>query len=222
MSSLQWFILPALAALARNVKNTQRAITSTELSRWATDEEMDFPIGTADQALITLQRHGYLRPLAQAHFKKGAINRWTLTIEGLQASQAALKAMPGAAPDLQALPTRVWNLLRIRRRLTAIEAAQTLVDADDNFDAQTKRIGALLAAWAKHAPKTVVVAQKREAGRIRYVLIEDLGRWPPPSREGEMHPSAFAYVLPIPSKYRKDRAVDSQTDAGKREGHEAA
>lgn len=204
MSSLQWFILPALAALARNVKNTQRAITSTELSRWATDEEMDFPIGTADQALITLQRHGYLRPLAQAHFKKGAINRWTLTIEGLQASQAALKAMPGATPDLQALPTRVWNLLRIRRRLTAVEAAETLIDADDSFDAQTKRIGALLLAWTKHPTSAVVTAQKREAGgRVRYVLVKDLGRWPPPTKPGQIHPSQLPNGSAVPARYRK-------------------
>ena len=29
--------------------------------------------------------------------------------------------------------------------------------------------------------KAVAVAQKREAGRIRYVLVQDVGRWPPPS-----------------------------------------
>ena len=221
MSALQWFIVPALAALARNVKNTTRAITAPELSAWATDAQLDYPIGIAELALASLQRHGYLRPFAQCHNKRGAVNRWAVTPQGMQATKAVLHTMPGAAPDVQALTTRLWNLLRIRRRLTAIEAAQTLVDADDNFDAQTKRIGALLAAWAKHAPKTVVVAQKREAGRIRYVLIADLGRWPPPSREGEMHPSAFAHVLPIPSKYRKDCDVDPQTDMGKGEGHEA-
>ena len=223
MSALQWFIVPALAALARNVKNTTRAITAPELSAWATDAQLDYPLGIAELALASLQRHGYLRPFAQCHNKRGAVNRWSVTPQGMQAGKAVLQSiLGGPSPDVQALPTRLWNLLRIRRRLTAIEAAQTLVDADDNFDAQTKRIGALLAAWAKHAPKTVVVAQKREAGRIRYVLIADLGRWPPPSREGEMHPTAFAYVLPIPSKYRKDRAVDSQTDAGQGEGHEAA
>ncbi len=127
----------------------------------------------------------------------------------------------GPAPDVQALPTRLWNLLRIRRRLTATEAAQTLVDADDNFEAQTKRIGALLAAWAKYAPKTLVVAQKREAGRIRYVLLSDLGRWPPPSRAGQMHPSTFAYARATPSMFRKNREAELRVGEGKGEGRDA-
>lgn len=220
MGAQQWFILPALAALARNVKSTARAITANDLSTWATDDKVDFPLGIADLALAALQRHGYLRPYAQRHYKRGAINLWSMTPEGLQAAQAALQAMPGGtAPDVQALSTRLWNLLRIRRRLTAVEAAQTLVDADDNFDAQTKRIGALLAAWAKHAPKTVVVAQKREAGRIRYVLLVDLGRWPPPSRAGQVHPSVFASVLGIPARYRK---TEPRTVASQEEGRDAA
>lgn len=220
MSALQWFILPALAAIAHNVKSTARVITANDLSTWATDEKVDFPSGIADLALSSLQRHGYIRPYAQCHYKRGAINRWSLTPQGLQAAQAALQAVPGvAAPDVQALPTRLWNLLRIRRRLTAVEAAQTLVDADDNFEAQTKRIGALLAAWAKHAPKTVVVAQKREVGRIRYVLLVDLGRWPPPSRAGQVHPSVFASVLDIPARYRK---TEPRTEASQEEGHDAA
>ena len=68
------------------------------------------------------------------------------------------------------------------------------------------RIGALLAAWAKFAPKTVAIAQKREAGRIRYVLLDDLGRWPPPAKAGEIHPTAFTRVQPIPARYRRTGA----------------
>ena len=112
--------------------------------------------------------------------------------------------MPGATPDLQALPTRVWNLLRIRRRLTAVEAAETLIDADDSFDAQTKRIGALLLAWTKHPTSAVVTAQKREAGgRVRYVLVKDLGRWPPPTKPGQIHPSQLPNASAVPERYRK-------------------
>lgn len=86
MSAFQWFILPALAALARNVKITARAITTNDLSTWATDDKVDFPLDIADLALAALQRHGYLRPYAQRHYKRGAINLWSMTPEGLQAT----------------------------------------------------------------------------------------------------------------------------------------
>lgn len=81
-------------------------------------------------------------------------------------------------------------------------------DADDDFEAQTKRIGALLAAWAKLPPFAVVTGLKREAGgRVRYVLANDLGRWPPPSKAGQMHPSDFAHTCPVPPRYRKVAAA---------------
>ncbi|CAN7563346.1 hypothetical protein [Acidovorax sp. LjRoot117] len=218
MGALQWFIVPALAALASNVKSTTRIITPADLSTWATNDQVDFPLGTAEQALTALQRHDYTRPHTQMRFTKGARNKWTFTSTGMLAGQAALKAMPGAAPDMQALPTRVWNLLRIRRRLTASEAAETLIDAADNFDAQTKRIGALLAAWAKLPPHAVATGAKKEEGRIRYVLVNDLGRWPPVSKAGEMHPNAFANSIAMPTRFRK--AGPSTNRQG--EGHEAA
>ena len=99
-------------------------------------------------------------------------------------------------------------LAAIRRRLTAVEAAETLIDADDNFEAQTKRIGALLLAWTKHPTSAVVTGQKREAGgRVRYVLVKDLGRWPPPTKPGQIHPSQLPNASAVPARYRKAAAA---------------
>lgn len=204
MAFLQWFFLPALAAIGSNVKRTTQAITAAEVSRWATSDQLDYPVGIADLALSSLQKQGYVESRALKPQRSRSPRLWFATATGLQVAQAAVQAMPGATPDLQALPTRVWNLLRIRRRLTAVEAAETLIDADDNFDAQTKRIGALLTAWTKHPTAAVVTGQKREAGgRVRYVLVKDLGRWPPPTKPGQIHPSQLPNASAVPARYRK-------------------
>ncbi len=210
---MQWFLVPALAALARNVASPRQAVTASDLSIWATGAQLDFAPGIAEMALMDLQRRGFVRP--QAHGNKAQIARWFVTTQGMHAARAALRAMPGGpVPDVQALTVRLWNLLRIRRRLTAAEAAATLLDAGgDDFAAQTKRIGALLAAWTKHAPQAVAVAHKREAGRVRYVLLADLGRWPPPQGAGQMHPSDFTHVSDVPARYRK-AADTTNTTAG--------
>ena len=97
----------------------------------------------------------------------------------------------------------------------AVEAAETLIDADDNFDAQTKRIGALLLAWTKHPTSAVVTAQKREAGgRVRYVLVKDLGRWPPPTKPGQIHPSQLPNASAVPARYRKAAAAVASDSEG--------
>ena len=198
---MPWFVLPALVAIARNVKGAGRKINAAQLSGWATSQTLDFPLRIAEGALTTLQFHGWCSIGHMRRYARGAINAWVLTPAGLQAARAAMRFMPGAGPDVAELSTRTWNLLRIRRRLTAEEAAQTLVDADADFNAEKKRIGAALAAWAKYSPKAVAVGQKREAGHLRYVLQQDLGRWPPVSGPGQIHPSRFANVAPTPACY---------------------
>ncbi|MCD6663489.1 MAG: hypothetical protein LT082_08825 [Comamonas sp.] len=201
----QWYLVPALLALERNVTSTRRQITTAELAAWATDGRIDFVASIAEMAFQSLQRQGYaqeVRVRTHARFAR----KWRLTTKGLQAAQAAAQAQSSTGPDVRALSTRLWNLLRIRRRLTALDAAQTLADAGDDFSADTRRIATLLAAWAKHAPEAVVVSQKREAGCLRYVLIKDLGRWPPPARAGLIHPTAFDKTMPIPARYLVKRA----------------
>lgn len=201
-NSFQWFIPIALAALARNIKSPGRVINAMQLSAWVEDEQLDFPQGISEMALAKLQLLGYMHAPSARRNMRGILNSWVLTPAGLQAAVAALHAMPGASgPDLDALSTRVWNLLRIRRRLTADEAAQTLVDVGSNFAAQKKRIGAMLSAWTRARPSVITMAQKREAGSVRYVLLNDIGRWPPPQHPDQLHPTDF--VIQIPARYRK-------------------
>ncbi|WP_293222263.1 hypothetical protein [Ottowia sp.] len=205
-SMLQWFVVPALAAIGRHVKRAGTGITAARLSTWTSDAQLDFPPRVAEAALQTLWRHGFVAPASKPHVVPRSTRYWVVTFEGVHAAQAALLALPDApGPDVQSLSVRLWNLLRIRRRLTAMEAAQTLIDAGDDFAMQTRRIAAQLAAWARHSPTIVVVAGKRESGRhLRYVLLNDLGRWPAPSRAGEMHPSRFARVQATPACYLKN------------------
>jgi len=219
MAALQWFFVPALAAIGANVTRSTQAFTASDVSQWATNEYLDFSVGSAELALTSLQRSGFVQSRSLLPQRSRQQRIWHATTDGLRAARAALQSLPGSTPDVQALPTRLWNLLRIRRRLTAVEAAETLIDAADNFDAQTKRIGALLAAWAKLPPHAVVTGAKKEEGRIRYVLVKDLGRWPPPSQTGQMHPTAFAYAVAVPARFRKTR---SATPHSQGEGHEAA
>ncbi|MFE1573758.1 hypothetical protein ACFIQG_18350 [Comamonas odontotermitis] len=212
---IAWYVVPALAALARNVRSTNVSINAAQLSAWTEDDHIAFPPGTAEMALSALQRMGWCAITSGRCRAKTAVNDYQVTAQGMHAAQAALRCMPdGPTPDVHELATRVWNLLRIRRRLTAEEAAETLVDADGEFAAKKKRIGALLAAWAKFAPKAVAVAQKREAGHIRYVLVNDLGRWPPPARAGQMHPVTFANLQAIPERFRKSLARTAEQGDG--------
>lgn len=212
--AMQWAVVPALAAVARNVKSAGCIINAAQLSIWTETDELAFPVGAAELALRALRFHGWCSVNTARRYVKGAQNEWLITPAGLHAAQAALRSLPGTpGPDVSELSTRLWNLLRIRRHLTAEEAAETLVDADSNFAAQKKRIGALLAAWARLAPKAVAVAVKREAGHIRYVLQADLGRWPPPSKPGQMHPMDFSGVQPVPARYLK-RAAPASSNEG--------
>ena len=144
MAFLQWFFLPALAAIGANVKRPTQAITAAEVSQWATSDQLHYPVGIADLALSSLQKHGYVESRALKPQRSRSPRLWFATATGLQVAQAAVQAMPGATPDLQALPTRVWNLLRIRKRLTSEEAATTLIDAGAaDFVVQKKRGGDL-------------------------------------------------------------------------------
>ena len=208
---LQWYVIPVLAAMGRNAPRARDKLTPQLLSSWLREDGICATEGVASIALAAMQRTGYVSVDSAHRYLRGSINEWRVTELGVQAVQAAKDAMPSSpGPDIRMLSTRLWNLLRIRRMLTAEEAAETLVDAEDDFAAQRKRIAALLLDWSRAAPKAVKVAQKRDAGRIRYVLSEDLGRWPPPTREGQLHPSGFAHFHPVPACHRMDKEGATQ------------
>ncbi len=201
---ISWYVLPALAALAQHTTTKNTSVNAVLLSAWTENEQLEFSPGTAAMALSTLHRNGWCTIPSGRRRPNSATTEYQVTPSGLQAALMAWRCMPnGPAPDKDELSTRLWNLLRIRRRLTADEAAETLVDANADFAVKKKRIGALMAAWAKHAPTAITTGLKREGGQIRYVLIEDWGRWPAPSKAGQMHPVMFAHAQAIPARYLK-------------------
>lgn len=211
MSISTWSVARSLIALGRNVKGT-KPFTEAQLSQWASDAHTDFSIGAAGIALSRMRIQNWVEGFEAGRIRQGSFVQWRLTHLGLQAVEAAMQTCPDASPpDPAEMSVRLWNLLRIRRRLTADEAAETLVDAGDgSYPAAKKRIGALLAAWVKHSPKVVATAQKRESGRIRYVLLQDIGRWPPASKAGQVHPARFANVSPMPASYRRSSAASNE------------
>ncbi|RMX18988.1 hypothetical protein EBQ34_01135 [Vandammella animalimorsus] len=200
-----WYTGVALAALAHRAPPSG-LFDEAQLVQWAQADAVEFGAGLAHQALRAMQRRGYALPQSARRSNGKIFNqRWRLTPAGREAGLAAHAALHHGAPDPHALATRLWGLLRIRRRLTTDEAASTLVDAGDGaaYTRQKKAIGALLRAWAKHAPDVVTVAAKREGAHLRYVLLRDLGAWPPPSRAGQVHPTAFASLPPVPKQFVK-------------------
>lgn len=96
---------------------------------------------------------------------------------------------PMAAPNAQVrsadpFATRLWNLLRIRRALTADEAAALLLNdgaqADDDIALGRRQAGALLLSWSRQCPRAVRVDARRVDGMKRYALLRDIGATPPP------------------------------------------
>jgi hypothetical protein len=94
---------------------------------------------------------------------------------------------PTAAPDAQVrtadpFATRLWNLLRIRRALTADEAAALLLDADRDIAQDRRQAGALMLSWSRQCPQAVRVDARRVDGQKRYALLRDIGATPPTPR----------------------------------------
>lgn len=206
MSGAAWYMGVALAVLAHRAPQSG-VFDELELVQWAQPHAADFGARLAHQALRVMRGHGYAQP--QSGRRNGGVlrnQRWQLTPAGREAGWAAHAVLTQGAPDGSALATRAWNLLRIRRRLTSDEAASMLVDAGDTalYARQKKAIAALLRAWARYAPDVVTVAAKREAGHVRYVLLRDLGAWPPPARAGQRHPSEFP--IQVPEKFKRQPA----------------
>ncbi len=209
--ALGWYGIPMLQALGRHLSSVHQTFLVHELSTWCCTDRYTVPITQVLQGLEWLRNGGFVQSVGL--FVRSPASAWRLTAAGMHLCATAAKASPGApGPDERVLATRLWNLLRIRKRLTSDEAASTLVDAGADFAAQKKRIGTILAAWARHAPDVVTVGARLEAGHRRYVLLQDVGRWPPPERAGQMHPSMFASELAVPARFVLPTAPHSMAE----------
>lgn len=196
-----------LLGLSRHVSSTQRAFTADEISGWSSTDRYVVPPSVVLQGLEKLCAAGFVQPKGKRVRSTRRESVWHMTAAGLDLLGAAAVADLGAHPNALGLPTRLWNLLRIRKRLTSEEAATTLIDAGAaDFVVQKKRMGAILSAWAKHSPEVVAVGARREAGHVRYVLRKDIGRWPPVQRAGDVHPSVFLGPVAVPTRFLLKRA----------------
>ncbi|QFZ82848.1 hypothetical protein GFK26_08790 [Variovorax paradoxus] len=116
-------------------------------------------------------------------------------IANAQADAAAPPPQPDDTPaepmaaDGAPFADRLWRLLRIRRALTADEAASLLVDADDDVAEARRQAGALMLSWSRQRPKDVRIGARRVDGLKRYVLQRDVGATPPPRTAREGHPA---------------------------------
>lgn len=203
-----WFVGAALCALGANVKTTTREFTPTDLAAWAPD--FGKAPGNAELAMERLVRHEMVVAASvlpdSKHGSLVRLKRYKLTPRGLATCRAAAAAQGSTQPDPAALSTRLWNLLRIRRKLTSDEAASVLVDAgSDEEMASTKRtLATYLATWAKLAPDAVQPSVRRVNGCKAYVLVKDPGMHPPKTKVSSIpHAAAPAAHAPPANTRRK-------------------
>ncbi len=185
-----WFIVEALLALAAHPKAAAKAFTRAELRSWS-QRLKERPTGV-QQALDHLQRCGMVRRLAGAPSDqplKPGTWRYRLTPEGAAAARAAAdthrhatlsaagkKGNQARARSKTSYSARVWALLRMRRTLSAPEAAAVLTDVGDDVRKAANAASQYLRRWADSHPEAIQVSKQRGAnGAHRYVLIKDLG-----------------------------------------------
>lgn len=106
------------------------------------------------------------------------------TEAGQEASTASEPAPDAMVRDADPFAERLWNLLRIRRALTADEAAALLAGEDDDLTQGRRQAGALMLSWSRQCPRAVRVEARRVDGLKRYALLRDIGATPPAPRGG--------------------------------------
>ena len=187
----RWYVAAALVALGRHrAGDAKTPFCAADLARWAPEFVKR---SSPTLALDILLRHRYVVEVA-LEVKSPCIKpvaSWRMTPEGLEAAKTAATwarpekagALVAAAPAIVAPPdpfaARLWNLLHIRRALTADEAACVLVDAGDEVAGVRRRCSELLLAWSRRYPERLQLSARRVEGAKRYALLADLGKKPP-------------------------------------------
>lgn len=194
-----WFIGATLRGLAHHVQSVKTTFTALDVAGW--DDALSGQPGKARMAFEVMARHGMLE---KAELPAGALGkvepRYHLTAKGLGTCRAVLQAQPGNAPDPDALSNRLWALLRSRRTLTSDEAASTLIDAGSrDYRNARNLIGGYLRAWARLLPDAVQISARRVDGCLRYVLVNDGGVHPPPTKACGIPPQPAPKAHPAPS-----------------------
>lgn len=102
--------------------------------------------------------------------------------DAAQTSAATTEGQAAQIRDTDPFATRLWNLLRIRRALTADEAAALLASDHGDIALDRRHAGALMLSWSRQCPQAVRVDARRVDGLKRYALLRDIGATPPALR----------------------------------------
>lgn len=192
MKPAGWFIPVVMIGLARQMGRDPKPFTSSELYGWLPE------LGSSRVARLACTMLKQRGVLAQApHAVPDGMRRpanpqtWQLTEDGLEICRATLQAAVRKAngealaarnrqqPKGHTLRHRLWALLRIRTALTSEDALAVLADAGQDTSTLQRRISKQLREWSIVCPNAVQISAKRVDGRIRYVLVQDLGATPP-------------------------------------------
>lgn len=190
-----WFVGAALRAISQNVCRTTQVFSERDVAGWdAAFEEKTGMVSIAMERLLHHEMVVRCEPPENARRKLIKLDaRWRLTTKGLGTCRSVARALPNAAPpDPKALSTRLWELFRQRKILTAEKAAELLIDAGTRDFANAQRqIAGYLRAWSINAPDFVKVSAKRDRGHKRYVMETDGGIYPPPTKSTGIKPMPF-------------------------------
>lgn len=185
-----WFIAEALVTLHAHCRRSAGHFTRDHLKAWS-EKFRERPTGV-QHAIDHLERCGMVRRapgVADEKRPKPGVTRFILTAEGAAAAKAAAQAhhyagLSAAAKKGAAMRPRpkgtfaakLWALFRMRRAITAAEAAATLVDAGANVATGVRTASQYLRLWARLCPQHIQVSkQKGPAGAYRFVMVADFG-----------------------------------------------
>ncbi|MGJ7611815.1 MULTISPECIES: hypothetical protein [unclassified Variovorax] len=188
-----WHVLAALVALGQHRSNGNANVPFSEvdLASWVPTYPRASYARLAIDRLVLREEAERLEEKTVRMSCVRPVLYWRLTETGVATARAAYTAdralNPAAHGALPAVPVdplaqRLWSLLRIRRALTADEAAASLTDAGEDIAAARSQFGAILLAWSRRYPSELQVSKKRIDGFKRYVLLDDLGSTPPAFR----------------------------------------
>ena len=187
-----WPIVAALVALGQHrYPKSGEPFTEADLARWVPTFPKYSYARLAIDRLVLRKEVERLPDSTILSACSRPIHSWRLTSTGAQTARAAyiadLALNPAAhrgqaAEPVDPLAARLWSLLRIRRALTADEAATLLVDAGEDVAPVRSQISAFLLAWSRHFPEAIQISTKRVDGFKRYVLLAELGSTPPAIR----------------------------------------
>nr|WP_315237681.1 hypothetical protein [uncultured Albidiferax sp.] len=181
-----WFIGEALQALARNLK-AAAAFDRADLVKWTPGiAARPRAAGTALEHLKVLGFIAYVPRPEQRPSVKGQVF-YGITPDGIEAAKTAqaealrqvrakaalqMSDRTRASSDFAA---RLWALVRMRKTLTAQDAAELLTDAGNDVAKAKAQASTYLLTWSTAFPDALQVSAKRFGGFKRYVLLRDLG-----------------------------------------------